>query len=119
MTTINLDERRKAMAEAGETGHDLILGGVTYRLPAAIPLGFIWSLMDYEILKAAEFLVGKDRAAAFLEAGVDMEDMKLIAEAYGAELPNSSVRPISSTSTGPRANRTSRRTTAKTSRKPA
>jgi|SRR5215471_5727987 len=80
MVKLDLDARR---AEAAGEPHQVVLGGVTYQLPAEFPVVAGEHLANAEMTAAVGLLFGRDHAEAVL-ALLTAEDINAIVdECYG------------------------------------
>lgn len=97
MATLNLDALR---AEAGLETHQLVLGGVTYELPAILPLGvaaaesndvalaaLFGEDADLDALKANLSMVRSDRPLSEFDSDNPQTDIDMICEVlYGIKV---------------------------------
>lgn len=91
MRTVNLDEYRTASAENDPP--TAILGGVTYILPAELPISIVAAIKDLDIEGAVRGLFG-DAAKAVLSAGLSVQDLDRIARScYGLSSGESAASP--------------------------
>ena len=81
MRTVNLDEYRIAAAEDGQPS--VVFGGITYLLPAELPISIVVAIKSEDIEGAVRGLFGP-AAGEVLAAGLSVQDLDRIAkQCYG------------------------------------
>lgn len=88
MAEVNLDALR---AEAGLETHSLVLGGVTYQLPAILPLGVAAAESNDEALSA---LFGEDADLDTLKANLSMVRSDRPLSEFDSENPQTDIDMI-------------------------
>lgn len=84
MPTVDLDARRAARAEQAGEVPTVLFGGVTFRLPAEMPIEFLELLAKGQVRPALQTLFG-DQTDEFMSGTPSMADVTAIAEVYGVD----------------------------------
>jgi len=109
MVRLDLDARR---AEAQGEPHEVVLGGVTYQLPAEFPVVAGEYLASAEMSAAVGLLFGQDNVAAVLPVLTAEDINAIVDECYGFGGDVVMARPPAQTANGTNGNRAARRAKA-------